>query len=133
MQQVLDANALMIYLKKGTGYEKIKALFTKAADKDKNLLMTSVSFREVYYAIIKEHDIHRADEVTGIIQNLPIEIVAIDQKLATEAAIFKANYKLSYINCFTAALAKKGELITTDKEFNVLEADKTIKVNWITS
>ncbi|MEW6457176.1 MAG: PIN domain-containing protein [Acidobacteriota bacterium] len=51
--------------------------------------------------------------------------------LAKEAARFKAAKKISYADCFAAALTKlhKGELITGDREFKALEDD--IKISWI--
>jgi ribonuclease VapC len=52
-------------------------------------------------------------------------------QLAREAARFKAAHKISYADCFAAALAKlhKGEVITGDKEFKVLEDE--VKILWI--
>ena len=129
--QVLDAHALMAYLEKEPGYEKVRDIFTTAAEKDRNLLMTAVNWGEVYYIVTREYDYHHADEIALIIQGLPIDIVPVDQELAKEAAMLKAAHKMSYADCFAAALAKKkkAELITGDKEFKSVE--NTIKINWI--
>jgi predicted nucleic acid-binding protein len=47
------------------------------------------------------------------------------------AAILKAHKKMSYADCFAAALAKlkKAELVTGDKEFK--EVEKEVKILWI--
>ncbi len=52
-------------------------------------------------------------------------------QLAREAARFKAAHKISYADCFAAALAKlhKGEVITGDKEFKTVEGE--IKIAWL--
>ena len=62
---------------------------------------------------------------------LPIEIVDVDLELAREAARFKAVKKMSYADCFAAALARKqqAELVTGDPEFR--EVEDEIKVVWI--
>jgi ribonuclease VapC len=129
--QVLDAHALMAYLEKESGYEKVRDIFTTAVEKDRNLLMTAVNWGEVYYIVAKEYDYHKADEMALMIQGLPIDIVPVDQELAKEAAMLKASYKMSYADCFAAALSrkKKAELITGDKEFKSVE--DAVKINWI--
>ena len=129
--QVLDAHALMAYLEKEPGYEKVRDIFTSAAEKDRNLLMTTVNWGEVYYIVTREYDYPHADEIALIIQGLPIDIVPVDMELAKEAAMFKAAHKMSYADCFAAALAKKkkAELITGDKEFKAVEG--SVKINWV--
>jgi predicted nucleic acid-binding protein len=71
--------------------------------------------------------------VAGDLSRLPIDIVGVgdDLTLARQAAIFKATHKMSYADCFAAALAKarNAELITGDPEFKELE--KEIKIGWL--
>ena len=131
MRRILDAHALLIFLEKEPGYEKVESLFVNAIEKDKSLLMTSVNFGEVYYIVLRECGQAKAHEIEKIIQSLPIDIIDVDLSLAKEAARFKATNKISYADCFAAALAKlhKGELVTGDKEFKGLEND--IKIAWI--
>jgi predicted nucleic acid-binding protein len=61
---------------------------------------------------------------------MPVEIVGADLHLTKQAAIFKATCKMSYADCFGAALAKirNAEFVTGDPEFKPLE--KEIKINW---
>lgn len=131
MTRVLDAHGLLVFLEKEAGYEKVEQSFVTAAEKDKYLLMTSVNFGEVYYIVLRECGQDKAHEIEKIIRTLPIEIIDVDIQLAREAARFKANHKISYADCFAAALAKlhKGEVITGDKEFKTVESE--IKVAWL--
>jgi ribonuclease VapC len=131
MRRILDAHALLVFLEKEPGYEKVESLFVNAIEKDKSLLMTSVNFGEVYYIVLRECGQGKAQEIEKIIQTLPIDIIDVDLALAKEAAQFKATRKISYADCFAAALAKlhRGELVTGDKEFKALEKD--IKIAWI--
>jgi len=131
MKRILDAHALLVFLEKEAGFEKVKRLLVSAVEKDDYLLMTSVNYGEVYYIVLRECGEKKAREIEKIIQTLPIEIVDVDVQLAREAAHFKAKKKISYADCFAAALTKihKGELITGDKEFKMLE--KELKVSWI--
>lgn len=131
MTRILDAHGLLVFLEKESGFEKVESFFVKAVEKDNSLLMTSVNFGEVYYIVLRECGQEKAHEIEKIIRILPLEIIDVDMQLAKKAAHFKATKKISYADCFAAALAKlhKGELITGDKEFKALENE--IKIAWI--
>lgn len=131
MVKVLDASALIAYLEKEPGYEKVQDFLTKAAENEKNLLMTAVNFGEVYYLIVKDRGMEEAEKILQLLQTLPIDIVPIDWELAKQAAVYKATKRLAYLECFAAALAKlrKGELVTRDDDFKAVEGE--IKVVWL--
>lgn len=131
MTRVLDAHGLLVFLEKEPGYEKVEQFLVAAVEKDNYLLMASVNFGEVYYIVLRECGQGKAGEIEKIIRTLPIEIIDVDTQLAKEAGYFKANHKISYADCFAAALAKlhKGEVITGDKEFKSVE--KEVKVAWL--
>lgn len=131
MTRIIDAHGLLVFLEKESGYEKVESFFVWATEKDTHLLMSTVNFGEVYYIVLRECGIEKANEIEKAIQTLPIKIIDADLQLAKEAACFKATKKMSYADCFAAALAKlhKGELITGDKEFK--EVEKEIKIAWI--
>lgn len=131
MIRVLDAHGLLVFLEKEAGYEKVEQSFVTAVEKDQYLLMASVNFGEVYYIVLRECGQEKAHEIEKIIGTLPIDIIDVDIQLAREAARIKANHKISYADCFAAALAKlhKGEVITGDKEFKTVEND--IKISWL--
>jgi ribonuclease VapC len=131
MTKVLDAHALLVFLEKEAGYEKIEQFFVTAVEKDRYLLMASVNFGEVYYIVWRECGQDKAREIEKIIMTLPIEIIDVDIHIAREAARLKATHKISYADSFAAALAKlhKGEVITGDKEFKAVENE--IKISWL--
>ena len=133
MKRILDAHALMVFLEKEPGYEKIEALFTAAVERDDNLLITAVNLGEVFYIILRECGEDKAREVEEMIKTLPIEIIEADWSLTREAAKLKAYNKMSYADCFAAALAvmRRGELITGDPEFRAVE--NQIKIMWVIS
>lgn len=131
MTRILDAYGLLVFLEKEAGFEKVRSIFVNAVEKDNNLLMSSVNYGEVYYIILRECGQEKLNEIEKIITTLPIDIINVDIQLAREAARFKATKKISYADCFAAALAKlhKGEVITGDKEFKTLEDE--VKILWI--
>lgn len=131
MVKVLDASALLAYLWKEPGYEKVKELLTKAVENQRDLLMATVNWGEVCYVLTRENGREEAERVLMLVETFPIEFVEVDLVLARQAAILKATYKLPFADCFAAALTKlrKGELVTTDKDFKAVE--KEIKIIWV--
>src|SRR5439155_24433051 len=103
----------------------------RAAESGKACLMTAVNWGEIYYLTLREYGPETTEKVMSEVATFPIEIVDVHQDLARQAAIYKATKKMSYADCFAAALAKlkKAELVTGDKEFE--EVEKDIKVIWL--
>lgn len=131
MIKILDSHALIIFLEKETGHEKVEEIFLNAIEKDDTLLMTAVNYSEIYYLILSAYGQGKLVEIEKIIQSLPLDIYGVDPPLSREAARIRFVKKISFINSFTAALAKikRAEIITGDKEFKLIEGD--VKIIWI--
>lgn len=131
--RVLDSWALMAFFEDEPAAEAVEELLDQASREKHRLFMTSINWAEVYYSTMREVSQEAAERHAQIIATLPIDIVGIgdDLKLARQAAIFKANYRLSLADAIAAALAmeKKAELVTGDPEFKQLEKD--IKIHWL--
>jgi ribonuclease VapC len=129
--KVLDAYALMAFFEDEPGADLVRGLLLKAEESDLKLLMSVVNLGEVWYSIARATSPDTADQYIQEINGMAIDIVDADWPLTHQAAVFKANGKLAYGDCFAAALAKnrKAELITGDTEFKALEGE--IKISWI--
>lgn len=128
---VLDAYAVIAFLEREPGYEHVEKHLEHAAQTGRNLFLCTVNWGEVYYSVMRETNPAKAEEVRRFIETLPIELVSADADLARQAAIYKASRKMSYADCFAAALAKKHKaaLVTGDKDFKQVEGD--IKISWL--
>lgn len=129
--KVLDASALLAFLEKEKGYEKVKKAMTDALKRSVNLLMSVVNWGEVYYILIRHYGAEKADQVAMLIETLPIDLVPADRAITEHAARYKALQKLPYADSFAAALAKthRAELLTGDQEFHAVERD--ISIVWL--
>jgi predicted nucleic acid-binding protein len=129
--RVLDSYSLIAYLENETGVEKMIELLQVARDSGKTLLLSVVNWGEVYYITLREAGRERAEAVAHLISTLPIQVASVDLELTKQAAEFKAFKRMSYGDCFAAALAKlrKAELVTGDEEFKQVE--KEVKILWI--
>jgi predicted nucleic acid-binding protein len=129
--RVLDSYSLIAYVEGEAGKDTMIEIFRSARDSGKACLLSVVNWGEVYYITLREAGQERADQVAHLISTLPIHIVPADLDLAKQAAIFKASKKMSYADCFAAALAKhrRVELVTGDNEFK--EVEKDVKILWL--
>jgi predicted nucleic acid-binding protein len=129
--KVLDSYALMAFFEDEPGADIVRSLIFKAEEGSVNLLMSVVNLGEVWYSIARSNSPEVADQYVHEINSMAIEIVDADWALTHLAAAFKVKGNIAYGDCFAAALAKsyKAELVTGDKEFNVLDSE--IKISWI--
>ncbi len=130
--KVLDSWALLAFFKGEAAAADVETLIHKATDEKVRLCLCVVNWGEVYYGMWRAGGKTAADEVAADLSRMPIELVEADLPLTKQAAIYKANNKMSYADAFAAALAKSknAELVTGDHEFKPLE--KEIKINWLT-
>lgn len=129
--RVLDSYSLIAYIEGEAGADKMVEIFRLARDSGRALFLSVVNWGEVYYITLREAGRKRAEEVVHVVSSLPIQIVPADLELAKQAAEFKATKKMSYADCFAAALTKlrRAELVTGDKEFKEVEGE--VKILWL--
>ena len=129
--RVLDSYSLIAYFEGEKGKDTMISVFQTARDSERPLFLCTVNWGEVFYITLREAGRERAEQIVHLISALPIQIIAVDLELAQQAAEFKAFKKMSYADCFAAALAKlkKAELVTGDREFTQVEGP--VKVLWI--
>jgi predicted nucleic acid-binding protein len=132
---VLDAHALMVLFNDEPGADEVEKILVKAESGTPRLLMSVINWGEIYYSIMRGASQEMADSKAHEIAGMRIELVPVDTRdleLIRQAAIFKATKKMSYADCFAAALAKmrNAELVTGDSEFKVVEAELK-KIRWL--
>ena len=131
---VLDAHALMVLFNDEPGADEVERILLKAQSGSPQLLMSVVNWGEIYYSILRGASQEMADTKAHEIAGMQIELVPVDAddlELVRQAAAFKATRKMSYADCFAAALAKikNAELVTGDREFKQLARD--VKIHWL--
>src|SRR6266436_9177308 len=135
MTMVLDAHALMVLFNDEPGAEEVEKVLIKAESGSPKLMMSVVNWGEIYYSIMRGASQELADSKSHEIAGMQIEIVPVDARdleLVRQAAVFKATKKMSYADCFAAALAKtrNAELVTGHSEFEVVEGELR-KIRWL--
>ena len=128
---VLDSWAVIAYLEGEAAAEKVADHIADAHENEIPMFISVVNAGEVWYIIAREASVGDADRSITELRHLGIEFVDADWPLAHEAGGFKSKHKMSFADCFAAALAKqkKGLLLTGDSEFKHVEQEITI--DWL--
>src|SRR5207302_10037140 len=131
--KVLDSWALIALFNEEPTADDVEKLLHAAASGRHTLLMHVINWGEIYYTTMRRGGESAAKSVAADIGQMPIEIVELANfDLVRQAAIFKATKKLSYADCFAAALAKtrRAEFVTGDPECKTMESE--LKIGWLT-
>jgi predicted nucleic acid-binding protein len=129
---VLDSWSVMAFLEDEPAGETVGNLLADAHENSIPLLMSTVNAGEIWYILAREVSEAAADQSIKDIRDLGLVFQDVDWKLANQAARFKAIKKMSFADCFAAALAvqyKGSALVTGDKEFKQVEND--VKIVWL--
>ena len=128
---VLDTWAVIAYLEDEPSAQQIADLIATAHEESIPVCMTVVNVGEVWYNIAREISEEDANSSVKELRDLRIQFVDADWELTQEAARFKSQHKMSYADCYAAALAKtkKADLVTGDSEFKILEDQ--IRIQWV--
>jgi len=128
---VLDSWAVLAYFEDESSGEAVGEIIADAYENGISLMMSLVNVGEVWYIVARQTSEKEADACIEQLRQLGIMLAEVDWKLARQAALFKSKHKMSFADCFAAALAKEhnAELLTGDKEFHAVK--KEVTINWL--
>lgn len=128
-RKVLDAYALLAYLKGEGGHRRVKEML---ASGDSELLINAVNAGEVFYTLARARCVREAEYFLSVIlPGLPITIIENSFEEVIEAARLKATHALFFADCFAAATAirERAPLVTGDREFEKL--GRAVIIDWL--
>jgi predicted nucleic acid-binding protein len=131
-KRLLDSFALLAYLNQEQGYARVKNHLASAQKSGNRLLMNEINIGEVYYILSRKRGRGKADYfLETLLPGLPITLITNDLKKIIEAARLKAEYPLSFADCFALSTAEseKAALITGDPEFQKVAS--RVEIEWI--
>src|SRR5262245_14827904 len=128
---ILDAFALMAYLKGEPAAQRLRNLFRDGENGKCHISISIINLGEVLYNMERHYGISKAHQALTIIQGLPIEILPADNQTVFAAAHIKANYPVSYADAFVVVAAQElnGIVMTGDPEFHDITA--LAQVEWL--
>jgi PIN domain nuclease of toxin-antitoxin system len=95
-RKLLDSFALLSYLNKERGFEKVREALAEAQVSDGSVLMNEVNVGETYYILHRQRGVQEAEYfLDTVLVGLPILLVQNDFQNVIDAARIKAEYPLS--------------------------------------
>jgi len=131
---VLDSFALIGYLENKRFSARIEKILKKSRGGKTRIYLHAIHLGEVYYITLREKGQELADLAYSRIKAFPLTYIdIIDEELLRTAATLKANYPISYVDAFAAAMAilHKSSLLTGDPEFKKIGQKEDISIEWL--
>jgi len=128
---IFDSYALLKLFQQEKGYEKVVQLLEEARKSGATKYLNAINLGEIVYSTKREFGDQKKLEVLANIERLNFTILPISNNLIFQAAEHKAQYNISYADCFAlaSALEYKAILVTGDPEFKKVE--HLVEIVWI--
>lgn len=129
--KLLDTVPLARLFKDDAGAARVEHLLAQARRSQTPLLMSEINAGELYYAIARKLGADRAEEVLASLTTIPVTLVPTTWELTLAAARLKAQWAISYADCFAVACAvQEGAVVVTgDPEFKKVE--HLVSIEWV--
>jgi predicted nucleic acid-binding protein len=131
-KRLLDSFALLAYLNKEDGFEKVRNALADAQKTSLPVLLNELNVGETYYIIHRKRGPEQAEYfLNPILPVLPISVIPNDFNTAISAAKIKAGHALSFADCFAVATAQRENavILTGDPEFKNVAT--LVEIDWL--
>jgi ribonuclease VapC len=120
---VFDSHALLKFFQKEKGYEKVVRLLEEIRKTGAAKFLNVINLGEIIYSTKRDFGDQKKLEVLANIERLGFTILEISKELVFQAAEYKAQYGISYADCFAlaSAIEHKATIVTGDPEFEKVE------------
>ena len=130
-EKLLDTFCLVRFFKAESGSERVKGLLLSASRAGTPLVMSEINAGELYYTIGRRMGAEKAEEALANLSVIPVTLLPTTWEVTLNAARLKAQWALSYADCFAAAHAiqRGATLVTGDPEFKRVE--HLVSIEWV--
>ncbi len=131
-KRLLDSYALLAYLNKEDGFEKVRNVLANAQESGLPVLMNELNVGETYYILYRKRGQEQAEYfLDTVLAGLPLSMISNDFNAVVSASKIKAQHALSFADCFAVATAQRENavILTGDPEFKNVE--KLVKIDWL--
>ncbi|MBM4066184.1 MAG: type II toxin-antitoxin system VapC family toxin [Planctomycetes bacterium] len=128
---IFDSHALLKFFQKEKGYEKVVNLLEEIKKTGVTKYINAINLGEIIYSTKREFGDQKKLEVLANIERLNFAILTVSNNLIFQAAEYKAQYSISYADCFilASAIEHKAIIVTGDPEFKKVE--HLVDIIWV--
>jgi ribonuclease VapC len=128
---LFDSHALLKFFQAETGHEKVMRLLDQIRKTDVQKYLNAINLGEIIYATKREFGDQKKIEVLAHIERLNFTVLPVPNSLIFQAAEYKAQFGISYADCFALASAVelKAPVVTGDPEFK--KVAHLVEIVWV--
>jgi len=128
---LFDSYALLKLFQKEASHEKIVTLLQGIERTEAKKYLNAINLGEIIYATKRQFGDQKKMEVLANIERMQFIILPVPNSLIFQAAEYKAQYSMSFADCFALASAIEHDatLVTGDPEFRSVE--HLAKIIWV--
>ena len=128
---LFDSHALLAFFQKERGAEIVARIFRESVEQGMMQLISVINLGEIIYMTKRRFGDEKKMEILGRIHQLGLKILPAPEPLVYKAAELKAEYPVSYADCFALACALEHAaiLVTGDPEFK--KVAHLVDIQWI--
>lgn len=126
-----DSHAFLKFFQKESGHEQVARLLDQARRSKASRLLSAMNLGEIIYSTKRTFGDQKKVEVLGHIERIGFTVLPVTNSLILQAAEFKAEYSISFADCFAlaTALEHKATIVTGDPEFRKVE--HLVHIIWV--
>jgi predicted nucleic acid-binding protein len=128
---LFDSHALLAFFQKEEGAETVAKILRKSVEQRLDQLISVINLGEIIYMTKRRFGDQKKVEILGRIYQLGLKILPAPEPLVYKAAELKAEYPISYADCFALACALEYSaiLVTGAPEFK--KVVHLVSIQWI--
>ena len=128
---LFDSHALLAFFQNETGADIVCKILQKCRKEHIDRLVCVINLGEIIYITKRMFGDQKKIEILGRIHQLGFKVLPVPDTLVYQAAEIKAEYPISYADCFFIASAQEhsATIVTGDPEFKNVE--HLVKIEWI--
>lgn len=128
---VFDSHALLAFFQGEPDAETVEKILRQSHAESSNVFIPLINLGEIIYLTKRRFGDEKKIELLSRIYQLGLKIIPVSDALVFQAAELKAQYALSYADCFALACAinHSAVLVTEDPEFKSVE--HLVSIKWI--
>lgn len=128
---VFDSHALLAFFQGEPDAETVEKILRQSHAESSNVFIPLINLGEIIYLTKRRFGDEKKIELLSRIYQLGFKIIPVSDALVFQAAELKAQYALSYADCFALACAinHSAVLVTGDPEFK--SVGHLVSIKWI--
>jgi predicted nucleic acid-binding protein len=128
---LLDSHALLAFFQGEPGADRVAEILRDSRQRSFDVFICMMNLGEIVYLTKRRFGDEKKIEVISRIYQLGLKVLSVTDALVFQAAEFKAQYALSYADCFALACAvnHSATLVTGDPEFKTVT--HLIEIAWM--